>query len=191
MRLSNNTDTSNEATPHEPPSHSLNIVIIGGGIVCCIIVLGLLRREFRVTIYEQGRSFREIDAGLAFATNAQTHLSLIKPDVLTAMKTVSVENELEYYNYVDGYHAMSNSPEDMREAPLFRLHAGKTGFDGCHRAYFLDDSIKLIPKGLIKFQRQLKRISEGIEEEEILLEFIDESRATTNEGSFSLLTTQQ
>ena len=107
-----------------------------------VTALGLLSRNVNVKIYEQAKSFREIGAGVAFTTNAQRCMELLDPKILKAMKAVSTSNPSAYYTYVDGYHAQSDDPKDTSEKELFKLYAGDTGFDGCHRAHFLDEMIK-------------------------------------------------
>lgn len=158
----------------------MEIAIIGGGIVGCVAALGLLKRGISVKIYEQAQSFREIGAGLAFTTNAQACMEMINPDILAAMKSVSTKNALEYYTYVDGYHSQNDDPNDMSEKELFRLYAGKTGFDGCHRAHFLDELVKFIPDGTVEFQKRLNSYIVGGDEEKIVLNFEDGTSATAD-----------
>ena len=186
MQTSNGTNGVTHANngTAEPKSidEQLRIAIIGGGIVGCVTALGLLKRGISVKLYEQARTFREIGAGLAFTTNAQTCMELTDPNALAAMKAVSTKNELAYYTYVDGFHAQSEDPHDMSEKELFRLHAGKTGFDGCHRAHFLDELVKFIPKGVVEFQKRLRSYVIGEDDEGITLKFEDGTSATTDAG---------
>ena len=169
--------TSNNSTS----TQQLEVAIVGGGIVGCVTALGLLKRGITVKLYEQARSFREIGAGLAFTTNAQTCMERTDPNILVAMKAVSTENQLSYYTYVDGYHAQSDDPSDMSEKELFRLHAGKTGFDGCHRAHFLDEMVKYIPNGVVEFQKRLRSYVVGENQDEpIILRFEDGTTATAD-----------
>ena len=186
MHTSNGTNgvthASNGAAGPKFTGNQLKVAIVGGGIVGCVTALGLLKRGISVKLYEQARSFREIGAGLAFTTNAQTCMELTDPNVLAAMKAVSTKNELAYYTYVDGYHAQSDDPNDMSEKELFRLHAGKTGFDGCHRAHFLDELVKFIPEGVVEFQKRLHSYVIGGNDEEITLKFEDGTSTTADAG---------
>jgi salicylate hydroxylase len=176
------THTSNGTTQPNHTDNKVKVAIIGGGIVGCVTAFGLLRRGVSVKLYEQARSFREIGAGVAFTTNAQTCMELTDPRVLAAMKTVSTKNALAYYTYVDGYHAQSDDPNDMTEKELFQLFAGKTGFDGCHRAHFLDELVKYIPEGVVEFQKRLESYAVGGDDEEITLRFEDGTTATADAG---------
>ena len=174
--------TNGTPSPLDQFGKQISIAIVGGGIVGCVTALGLLKRGVSVKLYEQARSFREIGAGLAFTTNAQRCMELANPDILAAMKAVSTENELAYYTYKDGYHTLSDDPNDMTERELFRLHAGKTGFDGCHRAHFLDELVKYIPEGVVEFQKRLHSYDEGDGEGRITLHFEDGTSATADAG---------
>ena len=167
-----------------PPNNNddLKIAIVGGGIVGLVTALGLLKRNIKVTLYEQARSFREIGAGVAFTTNAQKCMELLDPKILKAMKTVSTANPSPYYTYVDGYHAQSEDPEDTSEKELFRLYAGDTGFDGCHRAHFLDEMIKFLPEGVVEFRKRLDTYSVGSDDGAITLRFTDGTSATADAG---------
>ncbi|KAI1502216.1 hypothetical protein F5X99DRAFT_427610 [Biscogniauxia marginata] len=158
----------------------LRVAIIGGGIVGVVTALGLLKRNIAVVLYEQARSFREIGAGVAFTTNAQRCMELLDPNILAAMKAVSTKNQIPYYNYVDGYHCQSDDPNDMSEKQLFQLHAGKTGFDGCHRAHFLDELVKVLPADVVKFQKRLITYDARSSDDAVTLQFEDGTSATAD-----------
>lgn len=176
------TNGNSSSVPHLV--NQISVAIIGGGIVGCVTALGLLKRGVSVKLYEQAHSFREIGAGLAFTTNAQRCMELTNSDILAAMKAVSTKNELTYYTYKDGYHTQSDDPNDMTEQELFRLHAGKTGFDGCHRAHFLDELVKYIPEGVVEFQKRLHSYDDGAGDGLITLHFEDGTSATADAGEY-------
>ncbi len=186
MHTSNGTNgvthADNGAAGPKSTDEQLRVAIIGGGIVGCVTALGLLKRGISVKLYEQARSFREIGAGVGFTTNAQTCMELIDPNALAAMKAVSTKNELAYYTFVDGFHAQSDDPHDMSEKELFRLPAGKSGFEGCHRAHFLEELVKFIPEGVVEFQKRLRSYVIGNDDEEITLKFEDGTSATADAG---------
>ncbi|KAK4214348.1 hypothetical protein QBC37DRAFT_421446 [Rhypophila decipiens] len=141
----------------------LRIAIVGGGIVGVSLTLGLLRLpNIQVKLYEQASTLREIGAGVAFTTNAQRCMELLSPDVIASMRAVSTKNEDPYYTYVDGYHSpevpegqKKSKHDDMKETQLFRLFAGNTGFDACHRAHFLDEMVKHLPESVVQFRKRL------------------------------------
>ncbi|AEO64816.1 uncharacterized protein THITE_2142620 [Thermothielavioides terrestris NRRL 8126] len=164
-------------------SCQLRVAIIGGGIVGVAMALGLLRRNMAVRLYEQAGNFREIGAGVAFTTNAQTCMALLSPDILAAMKAVSTKNESPYYTYVDGYRCgpdQTDDDNDMRETQLYQLHAGTTGFDACHRAHFLDEMVKHMPEGVVAFRKRFETYAFDEDLEEFTLRFEDGSTATAD-----------
>lgn len=165
--------------------HQLRVAIVGGGIVGVAAALGLLRRNMTVRLYEQAGNFREIGAGVAFTTNAQTCMALLSPDILAAMKAVSTKNESPYYTYVDGYRRgpdQTDDDDDLSETLLYRLHAGTTGFDACHRAHFLDEMVKHIPDDVVQFRKRFDTYVYDEEHEEYTLRFEDGSTATADVG---------
>ncbi|KAI0877507.1 hypothetical protein GGS24DRAFT_497848 [Hypoxylon argillaceum] len=173
----------------------LRIAVVGGGIVGVATALGLLQRNLSVKLYEQAHSFREIGAGVAFTTNAQRCMELLSPAVLGAMRVVSTKNESPYYTYVDGYRPPPARPEktpagddgaddgdreDMNETQLFRLYAGDTGFDACHRAHFLDEMVKHLPAGVVEFGKRFDGYTRDEERDEVVLRFEDGSTAVAD-----------
>lgn len=164
-------------------SDGIRIAIVGGGIVGLVTALGLLKRGIDVKVYEQARSLREIGAGVAFTTNAQKCMELVDSRVLQAMQAVSTKNPSAYYTYVDGFNALSDDPDDMREEDFFKLFAGKNGFDGCHRAHFLDQLVKLVPSDVVVFQKRLATLEGGDKDTgPVTLQFEDGTAATADAG---------
>ncbi|KAK3381170.1 hypothetical protein B0H63DRAFT_197370 [Podospora didyma] len=161
----------------------LRVAVVGGGIVGVAAALGLLRRNLSVKLYEQADNFREIGAGVAFTTNAQTCMALLSPSILAAMKAVSTKNESPFYTYVDGYRRSGDQTDDdsdLSETLLYRLHAGTTGFDACHRAHFVDEMVKHFPKGVVEFGKRFDTYTFDEERQEYTLRFEDGSTATSD-----------
>jgi salicylate hydroxylase len=168
----------------------LRVAIIGGGIVGVAAALGLLRRNMDVRLYEQAGDFREIGAGVAFTTNAQKCMALLSPAILAAMKAVSTKNESPYYTYVDGYRrgpGQTDDDADLSETQLYRLHAGTTGFDACHRAHFLDEMVKHVPDGMVEFRKRFDTYVFDDQREEYTLRFEDGSTATADVGKSGIV----
>ncbi|KAJ0416958.1 hypothetical protein BJY00DRAFT_316370 [Aspergillus carlsbadensis] len=176
------------STPSEP-SPPISIAIIGAGIIGTILSLGLLRRNLgKVTIYEQSSSMRETGAGIAFTANARECLTRVDPrlsDCVTAVATVNGEDAARpNYNmqFVDGYtHDEAVHKEvgdDLVTKKVWKLFAGERGFEGCHRREFLDEVLRLVSDGVVRFGKRLKeyRVPVGSEkgkEEKIQLVFED------------------
>jgi salicylate hydroxylase len=186
MHLNNNNST--DESSNGPSSGQLRVAIVGGGIVGVAAALGLMRRNMAVRLYEQASSFREIGAGVAFTTNAQTCMQLLSPDILAAMKAVSTKNENPYYTYVDGYRCgpdQTDEDTDLSETLLYQLHAGTTGFDACHRAHFLDEMVKHIPEDMVEFGKRFETYTFDGGSDEYILRFADGSMATADVGESS------
>lgn len=90
------------------------------------------------------------------------------------------KNPSQYYTSVDGYNRQSDEPNDTTEKELFRLYAGDTSFDGCHHARSLDQMVKLLPEGVVEFQKWLDMIEKG--DEFVTMTFGDGKTATAGAG---------
>lgn len=158
-----------------------DVAVVGGGIVGLILTLGLLRRGIPVKIYEQSSSFHEIGAGVAFTANAQRCMELLDPNILQSMKNVASKNPHDYYRYVVGY-SNDTSTQAEEEELLFQIYAGKAGFDGCHRAHFLDELVRFLPTGVVEFRKCLDTYIDRGEHEKVLLKFADGTTAEADVG---------
>lgn len=163
----------------------VDVAIVGGGIIGLVLALGLIRRNIKVKIYEQARSFREIGAGVAFTANAIQCMHKIEPGIVAALRAVATsngdsDNPNDWLQWVDGYNQHGEDPYD--EKLLFKLYAGYKGFEGCHRAHFLDELVKIIPDGVVEFRKRLDTVSERGPEEKLLLNFCDGTTAEADAG---------
>jgi salicylate hydroxylase len=163
----------------------LSVAIVGGGIIGLTLALGLLKRNIDVVVYEQARSLREIGAGVAFTANAVRCMRLIHPGIVEALRSVATangdpNNETDYLRWVDGF----NDQGDGEEEPLFMLDAGYKGFEGCHRAHFLDALIKHIPDGVVQLNKRLETLDDNVNSSKVRLDFADGSSALADTGEF-------
>lgn len=163
------------------------IAIIGGGIIGLALALGLIKRGVNVKVYEQARSLREIGAGVAFTANAIRCMALLDPNIVIALRSVATSNgdpnnPNDWLQWVDGYNQHYEDP--TREKLLFKLYAGVRGFEGCHRAHFLDALVKSVPEGVVEFQKRLDTLSEEDDEGKVTLRFFDGTSAEADAGKF-------
>lgn len=164
---------------------AVEISIVGGGIIGLVLALGLIRRKVKVKIYEQARSFREIGAGVAFTANAIKCMRMVEPGIVDALKAVATSNgdpnnPNDWLQWVDGYNQYGENP--LEEKLLYKLYAGYRGFEGCHRAHFLDELVKVIPDGVVEFRKRLDTIIERGYDERLLLKFSDGTSAEADAG---------
>ncbi|KAL2823454.1 hypothetical protein BDW59DRAFT_163234 [Aspergillus cavernicola] len=155
--------TPNTNTPSNPP---ITVAIIGNGVIGSALALGLHKRNIRVKVYEQAQTLRSIGAGIAFTKNARECLALIDPRLdacVTAVGTVNGDPRDPNNNmqFVDGYthdpveHCLPN--EEMVGRFVFKLFAGERGFEGCHRAQFLEGVMEVMPEEVVCLGRRLER----------------------------------
>jgi salicylate hydroxylase len=181
-----------EATSEYPHG---GIAIVGGGIAGVTLALGLISRGIPCKIYEQGRNFAEIGAGVAFAPNSIRAMRACNPDVYTAFKAVATHNLWEekcanvkegrkglYFDFLDGYHDNGNDSEPPK--PLFSLWNDE-GSNSVHRAHFLDEMVKYLPKGIAEFRKRVESV-EGADDSyasihsPVILHFADGTTATAD-----------
>jgi len=163
----------------------LDVAIVGGGIIGLILALGLNRRGIKVKVYEQARFLREIGAGVAFTANAVRCMEQVDPRLVTALRSVATSNgdprnPNDYLQWVDGFNLDPEHSEN--EKVLYKLFAGSRGFEGCHRAHFLDALLKVVPEGVVHFNKRLANIVEQDDVKKVRLEFEDETVAEADAG---------
>ncbi len=158
----------------------VEVAIVGGGIAGVTLALGLLSRNIKVQIYERGHSFREIGAGIGFTPNAEWAMKVLDERIHTAFKKVAAQNATDWFLWVDGYNHDSADPNDVDEKLIYKMYLGERGFEGCHRADFLDELVKLMPEGTVKFNQSLDSIVDKDDGEKLLLKFRNGSSETAD-----------
>ncbi|KAH8660361.1 putative salicylate hydroxylase [Xylariales sp. PMI_506] len=172
------------------------IAIVGGGIAGVTLALSLIKRGVPCKIYEQGRNFAEIGAGVAFAPNSIRAMKACDPNVYTAFKGVATHNLWEskradmaqgrkglYFDFFDGYNSKGDDDSEPPK-PLFSLWNDE-GANSVHRAHFLDAMVKFLPEGIAEFRKRVDRV-EVVDDEEaslegpVVLHFADGTTATAD-----------
>ncbi|RFU32929.1 hypothetical protein B7463_g3403, partial [Scytalidium lignicola] len=124
--------TEGNTNNHET-DQPFDIAIVGGGIVGLALAIGLVKRNIPVTINEQPSGFREIGAGLVFASNAVRAMNLIDARLAHAIDSIATFNSDEeapdFFRFPDGYHH-DGAPDDTTEKLLFTLYTGRRGLRG-------------------------------------------------------------
>lgn len=193
MTLSDSSLESGSILPtvlESPIDNQLEISIIGCGIIGSVLALGLIRRNIKVNIYEQAQSVHEIGSGIAFTANARRCMSLIDPRIVECVNKVATANgdpanPTNYMQLVDGFTHTPGEEDDMTGKTVYKLHAGPREFEGCHRAHFLDEVMKLMPDGVVHLSKHLETIDER-QEEKLILTFSDGTSATADAGEYIL-----
>jgi salicylate hydroxylase len=140
-----------------------SIAIIGGGITGLTLAIALHRRKIDCTIYEQAPSFREIGAGLGFNPGAVEALRVCDDGILRAFEKVCTVNKWDSKRHVwfDVFDGTADVPsQDLK--PAFTILQRQSGGGSCHRARFLDELLKLLPRDreIAMFDKRLENITE-------------------------------
>lgn len=167
------------AAAHAQPAKPFEIAIIGGGIAGLMLAIALHRRHIRCTIYEQAAEFGEIGAGVSISRNAVAAMELIDRSVLGAFNIVATRNKWDskksvWFDFMD---AMSQAPAHELQ-PLFSMVDPGVGQNAVHRARFLDELVKLLPRDMAQFHKKLNHIlDDRIGSGKMLMKFKDGSVA--------------
>jgi salicylate hydroxylase len=159
---------------------TLDIAIIGGGIVGVVLGFGLLYRGIRVKIYERASNFHEIGAGLSISAVTRECMSRLSPQVIESMQRVASLNQNPSYRFWDGYNVVNSDIQDVSEttALLFSIPIAELKFWGCLRSQLLDDLAKALPEGVIEFGKQLDSYIEPDDDgSKVIMRFSDGSTA--------------
>lgn len=167
------------AAANPPAQKNFELAIIGGGITGLMLGIALQKRSIRCTIYEQAAEFGEIGAGVSISRNAVRAMESIDRSVLGAFNIVSTRNKSDdkksvWFDFLDGM-ASTPAPE---LAPLFAMVDPGVGQNAVHRARFLDELVKLLPREAAQFNKRLSHIlDDRIGSGKMLMKFMDGSVA--------------
>lgn len=162
-----------------------SVAIVGGGVAGVTLTIALAKRGIDVQIFEQAPQFTEIGAGIAFSPNAKQAMKKCDPAVHEAYLHVATasgnpDKVNTWYDFVDGYTDKDSEHwlfDVTRDAPA----------DGCHRAHFLEEMIKLVPEGTAHFNKHLDDLVENGDNKPITLKFSDGSTAEADVGESRLV----
>jgi salicylate hydroxylase len=157
-----------------------SVAIVGGGVAGMTLTIALAKRGIDVQIFEQAPQFTEIGAGIAFSPNAKQAMTKCDPSVHEAYLRVATSSGSPdkintWYDFVDGYTDNDSDKwlfDVTRDAPA----------DGCHRAHFLEEMIKLVPEGVTHFNKHLDKIIDNGQSDPLTLEFSDGTNAQADIG---------
>jgi salicylate hydroxylase len=141
------------------------VAIIGGGIAGLTLAISLRNRGIPVTIYEQAARFGEIGAGVSFTPNAIEAMDICGPGVYAAYDKVATRNAWDakkdiWFDYLDGTIKEPGVEGGKHQKPEFVIR-NRIGQNGVHRAHFLDELVKLVPRDIAVFGKRLVGIDDG------------------------------
>lgn len=161
------------------PQRSFHIAIVGGGITGVMLAIGLIKRGVGCTIYEQAPQFGEIGAGVSISRNAVRAMDMIDRSVLGAFNIVATRNKWDskksvWFDFMDG---TAQEPAAELE-PVFSTVDLGVGQNAVHRARFLDELVRLLPRDVAQFNKKLDHIlDDRIGSGKMLMKFNDGSVA--------------
>ncbi|KAF4210922.1 hypothetical protein CNMCM5878_003420 [Aspergillus fumigatiaffinis] len=138
------------------PNKKIEVAVIGGGIAGLCVVIGLLKyKHLNVKIYEAAPKFSEIGAGLALAPNGQRAMKLIDEAIDAAFSVQATSNvwESQRTTWFQIRTGVEGQGEELITAPT-----NETGQRTVHRALFLDELVKLVPKKICHFGKRVELI---------------------------------
>ncbi len=162
-------------------SSSLDIAVVGAGIIGVMTALGLLHAGHKVTVYEKADDYFEVGAAMAFTGVARDCMQQLNPSVLEALQRVGEVNRHPMNRYWDGFSPASKDAAQSRESLLFQQSARELDYTGCLRSVYLREMAKSLPDGAVKFGKSLESYSE--EAEGVELRFTDKSIAQADAGT--------
>lgn len=170
-----------------PDRAPLDVAIIGGGIIGIMTALGLLRRGFRVTVYERAASWPEIGAAFAFTGVARQCMERLDPRVLESLARVAQRSPHEKVRYWDGFHPRTKEAAKEESAVLFEILEKHMAYWACIRGHFLLDMAAQLPDGVVQFGKRLVDYNDDEANEKVVLRFADGSTAESDVGVSLLL----
>ncbi|OTA92371.1 hypothetical protein M434DRAFT_31886 [Hypoxylon sp. CO27-5] len=114
---------------------TLDVAIVGGGIIGVMTALGLLRRRIHVKIYERGDEWQEIGAGIGFTEVARECMRRLDPALLEALSRISQKTSSSAHTrYWSAFH-----PRNEQEAKslLFQIPERNLALWVAVRSHFL------------------------------------------------------
>ncbi|POS74306.1 salicylate 1-monooxygenase SalA [Diaporthe helianthi] len=147
---------------------SLEVAVVGGGIIGLAVTCGLVHRGIRVKLYEQAQAFGAVGAGIAFTACAQKCMELLNPAILRAFwdagavplsSAAGSGDPNDYLRWVDGYNRHEGH-ESHWQKPLYEVNAGAKGFVAVRRDEFANNLIKLLPESAFELRKRLVDITD-------------------------------
>jgi salicylate hydroxylase len=164
------------ATTSSKSSKLFEIAIIGGGIGGLAFAIGLQRHpQISFTIYEATAQFSEIGAGVGFGANSYAAMKLIDPRIWEGYSSRATDNGWpeETGTWFDFTYGEKGPLEGERICKV--LFNTDQRVSTVHRAHFLDELVRLVPKECARFGKRLVSIDQGGEKVE--MSFADGSSA--------------
>ena len=143
----------------------LNVAVIGGGIGGLCFAIGLLRYNVTFHIYEAAHAFAEIGAGVGFGPNARQAMTLIDPRIKQGYEKYETTNHDDFakdhfFQFRMGMDGKGGT-KGLKVGDMISTPGGPgKGMSMIHRARFLDELVKLIPKNFVSFGKKVVAVEQ-------------------------------
>lgn len=148
----------------------IQIAIVGGGIAGIGLAIGLLARGIKPVVYERSPSIREIGASIGLSQNAEWAMEVLDPKLLRFFKSIMTVSTSASMSWIDG-----QTDEYVYTRPL-----EDKKFETAHRVELLNGMMKLLPPGVMQFNKNLESISDNPSHPKVTLHFSDSTTATAD-----------
>ncbi|KAL8759694.1 MAG: hypothetical protein Q9199_000566 [Rusavskia elegans] len=92
--------------------------------------------------------------------HSERAMKVLDPRIHAAFKRVTVQNGTDWFTWMDDFTQGSCVAQSDGEKLIHKMYLGERGFEGCHRADFLDELIKMMLKDTIQFCKSLDAIDD-------------------------------
>lgn len=166
----------------EESRQTLDIAVVGAGIIGVMTALGLLHAGYNVTVYERRNDYFEVGAAMAFTGVARECMQRLNPAILEALLRVGEANRHPMNRYWDGFNPSTKDAAQSEQSLLFQQSARELDYVGCLRSIFLKEMAKALPEGNVRFGKSLESYSE--EDAVVELRFADGTTAKADACTF-------
>jgi salicylate hydroxylase len=167
---------------------TLEVAIIGGGLVGLALAVGLHNRAVRFTLYERVAAFGELGVGITVTPNGQRALATLDPRLEEAYLTIAHQTPWEYITIVDGFREREAAADDPRTSVEDLIHQLRLpqGFRAGRRSDLVDAMVKLVPPENVRLGMCLRSAQTPEDGGRTILTFHDGSTAEADVGEKAL-----
>ncbi|TGO41849.1 hypothetical protein BHYA_0015g00120 [Botrytis hyacinthi] len=148
-----------------------HVAICGGGIGGLCMAIGLIKQSIPCIVYEAAPAFAEIGAGVSFGPNSIRAMELIDPAIKRGFNNCATYNgspeerdvwfDFRIGTSEEGWKDFKTGKPPVNEGEfLAKVVAEGYGQASVHRAHFLDELVKLVPKEIAQFGKRVEKVEE-------------------------------
>jgi salicylate hydroxylase len=177
----------NADSSSDPHGRTLEVAIIGGGLVGLALAVGLHARAVRFTLYERVAAFGELGVGITITPNGHAALAALDPR-LEEYLMMAQQTPLEHLTIVDGFREREAAADDATTSIEDEIHQLRPlhGFRAIRRSDLVDAMVKLVPPENVRVGKCLQSVQTPEDGGRTILTFRDGSTAEADVGETAL-----